>query len=180
VNLHGWSRAEATLWAAKQQLRFLAERFDKPFLKQANSHGMIICDEFSTREEDAQVAKHFSVDMLLGTYYSTMERIPHVAMMTESKHSPPLQVADLIVGVVTSAIAGSRWGRALFEDVAVQMLWNPHVHSVSFACSLSAGVLGYGLKVFPNKLTPAAESLFSDLNKIYIVNNSGVKRRTRV
>lgn len=177
VALHGWTRAEATLWAAKQQLRFLAERFEKPLLTAANDYGMIVCDQFSTRGEDAQVAQHFSYDMLFGTAYRTMERIPHVPLMTESKHSPPVQVADIVVGITTSAISGGKYGIALFEHVAPHMLWNPHEHAISFACSLSSGVLGYGLKVFPNKLLGSAEALFAELDKQYLVTNDGVKRR---
>jgi hypothetical protein len=115
--------------------------------------------------------------MLLGTDYAKMERIPHVTLMTESKYSIPIQAADVVVGVITSALAGGQYGMALFEHLAPHMLWNPHEHAVSFACSLSAGVLGYGLKVFPNNLSEPATRLFAELNKQYIVTNNGVKRR---
>lgn len=177
VSLHGWGRARAAQWAAKQQLRFIAERFDRPYLQSQSEDGMIICDQFGTRDEDSIVAGQFSADMLFGTEYSKMEHIVHVALMTESKHSPAVQLADIIVGVVTSALAGGKYGLALFDEIAPRFLWNPHERAIDFTSTLSSAVIGFGLKVFPKSVERRAQMLFRSVDPAYVVTKkSGVKK----
>jgi hypothetical protein len=177
VRLHGWSQARATQWAAKQQLRFIAERFDRPYLAGHNSEGIIVCDQFGSRDEESIVTSQFSADMLVGTEFSKMERITHVPLMTESKHSPALQLADIVVGAVTSALAGGRYGIALFDEIAPLFLWNPHERAVDFASMLSAAVIGYGLKLFPKSIERQSAQIFKNVDLFYdVTKKEGVRR----
>lgn len=76
--------------------------------------------------------------------------------LTTSKRSP-------------QAMAGSRYGMDLFENLARSFLYNPHEGSEGFASTVSAAVIGYGLKVFHTGCRVKAEALFTDLDRRYIV-----------
>jgi hypothetical protein len=177
VSLHGWSQARAKQWAAKQQLRFVAERFDRPYLETHKAEGMIVCDQFGSRYEESVVTRQFSADLLTGTEFSKMEHIVHVALMTESKYSPAVQLADIVIGAVTSAIAGGRYGIALFDEIAPLFVWNPHERAIDFASMLSSAVIGFGLKIFPRGIERQAAELFKNVDRVYVVTKKdGVKR----
>src|SRR2546425_11707171 len=118
VALHGWTRDRATRWAVRQQLRFIAERYERPYLTSLSQNGLIICDEHDSKTEQHMAAQQFAFDMVFGTRYEIFERIAHLPLITLSKFSAPLQIADVVIGVVTSAVGGGRYGIALFDSVA--------------------------------------------------------------
>ena len=169
LSLHGWTVDRTIRWAAKQQLKFLAERFQRPCLASGDDCGLIIVDEFGSREGQEALIEGFSLHMLLGTEYETLDRIGALPLTTSSKRSPHVQLADIVTGVIVAALAGSRYGVDLFEHVARCFLYNPHEGSQGFASLLSTAVLGYGLKVFPRGCCTKVEPLFTELDRRYIV-----------
>jgi len=175
VKIHGWDRHKATRWAVGQQLRFVTERFNRPYLSNISRKGIIVCDEYNNRSEEEDVASQFILDMTFGTNYTTMENIGHVPFMTLSKNSVHVQVSDVLIGVVTSAMSGGRYGLSLFDDVARQFLWNPHEYALSFECLPSSAIIGYGLKVFPAALWGRAHEIFKSINEKYRIDNNGWK-----
>jgi hypothetical protein len=177
VSLHGWSMDRAIRWAARQQLKFLAERFQRPCLAEGDDCGLIIMDEFGSRESRDAVLDGFSLDLVLGTGYVTLDRIGALPLVTSSKRSPHVQLADITTGILVGALAGSRYGIELFEQVARLFLFNPHEGSTDFSSLLSAAVLGFGLKVFPTHWRTQVTSLFADVDRRYIVSKDGIRLR---
>lgn len=171
---HKWTRDRAVRWAAHQQLRFLAERFAAPLLSTVDDEGLVICDHYSSRTDDVKATESFRHDLAQGTDYATLERIPHVMLMADSKHSPAIQLADVVVGVATSALAGNKYGGALFPHLAPILLSNPH----TFAGSPSTSILGYGFKVFPVSATGSARQLFSELDANHVITREGWRARS--
>jgi hypothetical protein len=80
-------------------------------------------------------------------------------------------VAALVSGVRLNPPAGSRYGVDLFEYVARSFFYDPHEGSEGFASTVSAAVIGYGLKVFPSGCCAKVQPLFTDLDRRYIVTN---------
>jgi hypothetical protein len=178
VSLHNWPMERAIPWAAKQQLKFLAERFQRPYLSSWDDCGLIIVDEFGSRAGQDAVIDGFSLNMLLGTEYETLDRIVSLPLIASSKRSPHLQLADITTGVIVAAFAGSRYGLDLFENVARCFFYNPHEGSLGFASTVSSAVMGFGLKVFPSGCCVKAAPLFAELDQRYTVTNeAGIHRR---
>jgi hypothetical protein len=177
VALHGWNRNRATNWAVRQQVRFIAERYERPYLTSLSQEGLIICDEYDSKTEQHMAAQQFAFDMVFGTPYETFEHVAHLPLITLSKFSAPLQIADVVIGVVTSAVGGGRYGVALFDDVARHFLWNPHEGSSGFRSMVSAAVLGFGLKVFPASQDRRAHDLFKGLDARFIITDKGWRKR---
>ncbi len=177
VALHGWSRDRATRWAVRQQLRFIAERYERPYLTSLSQDGLIICDEHDSKTEQHMAAQQFAFDMVFGTRYEILEHIAHLPLITLSQFSAPLQIADVVIGVVTSAVGGGRYGVALFDTVARHFLWNPHEGSSGFGSMVSAAVLGFGLKVFPASQDGRARDLFKGLDANFIITDKGWQKR---
>ncbi len=177
VSLHSWPMQQAIPWAAKQQLKFLAERFQRPCLASGDDCGLIIMDEFGSREGQEALIDGFQLQMLVGTEYETLDRIGCLPLVTSSKRSPQVQLADIVAGVTVAALAGSRYGVELFEAVARSFLYNPHEGATVFASMLSAAVLGFGLKLFPIGAHARVPALFADLDRRYIVTQAGIHLR---
>ena len=177
VALHGWSRNKATRWAIRQQLRFIAERYERPYLTSLSQDGLIICDEYDSKTEQDMSAQQFAFDMVFGTKYEIFEHIPHLPLIALSQFSAPLQIADVVVGVVTSAVGGGRYGIALFDSVARHFLWNPHAGSSGFSSMVSAAILGFGLKVFPASQDGRARNLFKGLDAKFLISDQGWRER---
>jgi len=180
VALHGWSRNRATQWAVRQQLRFIAERYERPYLASMPQSGIIVCDEGDSKTEEHMAAQQFSFDMVFGTDYENFDHIAHLPLIGISTFSAPLQIADVVVGAVTSAVGGGRYGVALFDEVARHFLWNPHLGSTGFSSLVSAAVVGFGLKVFPASQDGRARGLFKELDAHFILSETGWRERAAV
>ncbi len=177
LSLHGWPVERAIRWAATNQLKFLAERFQRPCLESGDDCGLIIVDEFSSRAEGNALIDGFSLHMLLGTEYETLDRISGLPLITSSQRSPQMQLADVATGIVVAALAGSRFGLELFEPAARCFLYDPHARASSFGSTVSAAVIGVGLKIFPTGCRARVERLFTDLDRRYIVTKEGIRLR---
>jgi len=151
VQLYDWSVERTTLWAAKQQLQFLAERFEANDLEVYHEEGLIISDRYGDRGGEDDLIRDFSFTMIVGTGYSDFERIALPPLMADSQHFNLIQAADVVTGVIVSTLGGSHYGAELFEDVARLFVTDPHHGAAAFGCMFSVGVLGYGLKLFPRR-----------------------------
>lgn len=179
VTIHGWSDERASLWAAKQQLQFLAERFETNDLLVHDDHGLIISDRYGSRDGEEDLIKDFSFAMIIGTGYNDLARIAHTPLMADSQHSNLIQAADIVTGVIVATLGGSKHGTALFEDVARLFVFDPHHGSPAFASMFSDAVLGYGLKLFPSEFKPDGLRSLTELDEKYVVTEEGVHPRER-
>jgi hypothetical protein len=175
VKLHGWDRRQAQLWAAKKQLRYLAERFERPICTSSGRHGLIVCDQYSSRDDEDVIAAQAHYDMFFGTDYQKMDTLAHVPLIGSSSYSPLLQAADVIIGAVTSAMSRGQYGVALFPAIARLLLQDPIIG----IARPSAGALGYGLKVMPDTAEGRVRKLFGELDQMYEVVASKWIARSR-
>jgi hypothetical protein len=83
----------------------------------------------------------------------------------------------VVVGIVVSALSGSQYGIELFEDAAKMFLTNPHKKSKSWGSVFSSAILGYGLKLFPQKFQWEKRKIFEGLDAKYAVTDEGLKER---
>ena len=177
--LYNWKSEELLIWAAKEQFKFLAERFESIYLEGSSDCGIIISDEYGQRDKEDSLIQGFSSDMLFGTVYHRFQRICMIPLMSDSKYLPDLQFADVIIDIVVASLSESKYGLELFEDVAKLFITNPHKGSLSFGSVFSSAVMGYGLKLFPAEFKREKEkALFEDLNEKYLVTNEGLTPRS--
>lgn len=177
VRIHGWSDERVSLWAVKQQLQFLAERFENNDLAAHAEQGIIISDRYGDRGDEGDLIQDFSFTMIVGTSYSPLRRIALPPLMADSKHTNLIQAADVITGIIVATLGGSKHGIALFEDVARLFITHPHHDAISFCSMFSPAVLGYGLKLFPSGFQPDGLCHLQELDHKYTVTNEGLKVR---
>lgn len=174
VKLHGWSTERAAIWAAKQQLRFLAERFETNDLEVFDEQGIVISDRYGNRDGEEDLIRNFSFDMILGTTYNELRRIALPPLTADSRHTALIQAADLITGIIVGTLGGSVHGTRLIEHVAKLFVYDPHHGSIDFASSYSHAVLGYGLKLFPRGFKPDGLRHLLALDKKLVVRKEGI------
>lgn len=177
--LYGWDTRRTILWATRSQLKFLAERFEKPYLSISDDKGLMISDQSGDRREESTLLEDISNTLRSGTQFRQFERICMPPLMTDSQFCLPLQLADIVVGIIVSALADNRYGMELFEDVAMLFMKNPHERAISFASTVSGSVLGYGLILFPVSFRPRGLELFREIDSRYIYTSEGVEERTK-
>lgn len=100
-----------------------------------------------------------------------------IPMMTLSEYCPPVQLADLVVGIVVCSLANSRYALDLFDDIGPLFLKDPHENASAFASTNINSVLGSGSKLFPISFRPNGISLFKQMDNKYICTNEGIKER---
>lgn len=168
VRLYNWDFKRTRLWATKQQCKFIAERFETVCLSESNQIGFIIADHYSDFEGETSLIKDIGIDFETGTTYCNFDGLCIPPLTATPQHCSPLQLADVVVGIIVSALTENRYGLALFEDVAKMFVLDPHKSATSFASTFSAGALGWGLKLFPSGFASTGWYLFRDLDKRYI------------
>jgi len=177
VRLHDWTTERAALWAAKQQLQFLAERFENNVLVDHDDNGIIISDRYGSRVGEEDLISDFNFTMIVGTAYSNFHRIILPPMMGDSKHLHLIQAADIVTGIVVATLGNSHFGIELFEDVAQLFVTNPTSEAIAYASSFSHAVMGYGLKLFPKAFSPEGITHLSSLDEKFIVTHNGLKQK---
>jgi hypothetical protein len=120
---------------------FLVERITF-MLKTINEHALLLFDkpggDLRTEDQWVRGAKDLTEN---GTEYVSADRIVGPPVPVGSHHHPQVQLADLVVGAVTAAVGGSKYGLALMP------LIKPLFHTNS------RGTIGAaGLKLFPDGL----------------------------
>lgn len=174
--LHDWSIDKSKLWATQLQLRYIIERFETPYLKQNEEQGIVICDNYSSHEGDKELLKQVYEDIKSGTNYRDFHNVC-LTVTTISEYCFPLQIADVVTGIIVSSLDGSSFGLQHFERVAKCFLMNPHEGATSFASILSGSVLGFGLKLFPDSFNVQGNKLFEGLDRKFIHTNDGLVTR---
>jgi hypothetical protein len=177
VTLYNWDFERTRLWATKQQFKFIAERFETPYLSSNDDNGMMFADHYSNVVGEKSLIKEASEHFKYGTGFRDFQKICMPPFTAAPRDCSPLQIADVVVGVVVSSLAGNRYGLELFEDVAKLFLRDPNEDAISFASILSSAVLGIGLKLFPPGLRDKGIALFEELDRKYIYTNEGLKLR---
>jgi len=179
VKSYGWDSEQTRIWATKQQLKYISERFEKPYLSICGDCGLIIADEYGGgSERQSSITEQVSWDISSGTRYRQFEKLSIHPLTTISKYCPPLQLADLVIGIVVSSTAGSNYALRLFEKVAKLFLVDPFERSILFACTFSCAVLGFGLTLFPQDFRiEKGRKLFNELDARYIYTPEGFKER---
>jgi len=168
IRLYNWDFKRIRLWATKQQCKFIAERFETVCLSEDNQVGLIVVDHYSDIEGEVSLIKDIGIDFENGTEYCSFDGLCIAPLTATPQYCTPLQLADIVVGIIVSAITGNKYGLALFDDIAPMFVLNPQRDAISFASMFSAGVLGWGLKLFPSGFAATGWSLFHDLDQRYV------------
>lgn len=90
IRNYNWDLNRAVLWATKQQFKFIAERFEKPFLESNNDLGIIIADKYSENKGEISILKDIFEAVTFGTEYRRFNRIcmnPLMAISTFVRQS---------------------------------------------------------------------------------------------
>lgn len=174
VRLYQWDFKRARLWATKEQFRSISERYETPYLSDDNDNGLIIADHYSDVEGEISLIREASLDFERGTKYRKFQKICMPPFTSTPKDCSPLQIADIVIGVVVSSLAKNIYGLRLFEEVAKLFLKDPHKGSPSFTLKFSRAVMGFGLKLFPPNFGRAGRELFEDLDNKYEWTDKGL------
>jgi hypothetical protein len=178
VRLYNWNFERTRLWATKQQFKFIAERFETPYLSASGDSGLVIADHYSDIEGEKSLIREASVALEYGTDFRVFQKICMPPLTATPSDCPPLQVADITVGIIVASLARNRYGLELFEDVATLLLKNPHEGAISFASVLSSAVLGFGLTLFPKSFRLKGIDIFEELDQKYVYTHEGLELKT--
>lgn len=177
VTLWGWSHEQTRLWTTKQQLKYISERFEQPYLLMCDDEGLIIADEYGGRKGQASITEQASRDIARGTKYRQFEKLCILPLTTNSRYCPPLQLADITIGVTVASLAGSHFALRFFERLSKLYLLDPHERAISFASTFSSAVLGFGLTLFPQTFRARGLELFRELDSKYIYTSEGLQEK---
>ncbi len=164
VKIHGWPIPQAIKWATKKQLGYLSERFDNNLLDPATDQGIIIIDNMPSRESESALIGSYSIDMMFGSEYSSFDRIALVPMLADSKHCTQIQLADLVIGILISAVSGSTYALQFLDDLAPIFIHDPGKKCTNYWSTWTSAVLGYGFVLFPQSLKKSAQSVFAQVD----------------
>jgi hypothetical protein len=123
IKKYHWDLKRAILWGATQPFKFISERFDSVFLTNKGDHALVVADHFSDKAGEEAILSESNWLLTFGSEFMKICKISLVPMVTISQYCPPIQLADLIVGVTVSALAGNRYGNELFDPIAVNFLF---------------------------------------------------------
>lgn len=180
VRLYNWDFEQTRLWATKQQFKFIAERFEAPYLLTSDDSGLVIADHYSNVVGEKSLIKEASKDFKYGTGFRQFQKICMAPLVAAPRDCPPLQLADIVVGVVVASLAGNKYGLELFEDIARLFLRDPHEDAISFVSLFSSSVLGFGLKLFPPDFRTRGSELFEELDRKYVYSSEGLELKDPV
>lgn len=172
VKMHNWRYEKARRWVVAEQLKFLAERFQKTYLEPEDKHGFIVSDSYASREGEDSIINSVTSDVLSGTFFQKLDRIALSPLMTDSKYCFPVQIADIVVGIVVSYLTGGQYAVELIDCLAPLFAFNPHPGSVCFGSTYMASVGGVGLKLFPaQEMRKECAEMLDALDAKYIVTS---------
>lgn len=179
VTGHGWSEQEAKLWAAKEQMKYLAERFQRTFLESQDTEGIIISDNYASKRGEQALIRQATTDLTTGTFFQTLDRVSMMPLMADSRYCFPIQLADLLTGITVAFFAESKYAKELFPGILDLFAYNPHPGAISFGSTYTAAVLGVGIKLFPPEFKKKGKALLKWVDADYLVTKgSGIRRRS--
>jgi len=177
IKIYKWDTNRAILWATKEQFKFIAERFEKPFLETTNDYGIIIADKYSEHKGEIELLKEVSFAIAFGTNYRKFKRICMNPLMAISDFCPAIQISDTIIGIIVGALAKSRYAEEYIKELATFFLKDPHEGSSGFSSTISSSIMGYGLILFPTSFRAKGMEMFKDLDTEYVYTNEGIKEK---
>lgn len=141
-----WDLGRTTLQDEKaeaQVLKYLYERVSMMLSRTTDPRFVLVCDKPSggPKDEDAWIGRTLELTRF-GTEYVAPEHNVLPVLTAPSHHHPHLQLADLVVGSVTSAIAGVNAGLNMMPII------KPILHT-----NYLGEVAGAGLKLFPVEIS---------------------------
>lgn len=125
--------------AEQDVLKYLFERI---VMMLGDDRGVVICDKpgGGHKAEDNWIAGTLDLTNF-GTNYVKADAVVLPILTAPSHHHPHLQLADLVAGSMTAAVAGIRFGLELVPHV------KPLLHT-----NTSGAIAGTGLKLFPDTI----------------------------
>lgn len=130
-------------------IEFITERFQFYLQSHEDKGGLIIADFPGSGTEEKQLLQDYYQLLDKGTRYVQPSNIVMNLLTTESHLNPPLQVADLVVGITTGMCTPHR-------DYPTQY-WN--ILKRNFHRNQSGKVMGCGLKIFPSEIIEEIHSI---------------------
>lgn len=171
---HGWDQQRTRAWAFEEQLKYLSERFHRPYLEGLNDIGLIICDEYQRRGDEEEIIQSFSTVLNFGTQFENLDRLIANPLTTSSVNSPHVQVADLVTGIVVGGLVGSVYAIDQMPGLFRRFLLNPFEDENLVACSYTRAVTGYGIKVFPRSQDHLTSQLLEPFDSDHHVTREGI------
>lgn len=174
VKHHGWDINKAILWATSQQSKFISERFEEPYLKVHDDIGLIVADHYSNKKEEASLSTESFISTFYGGDYRKFKRICMNPLMAISTYFLPIQIADIVIGIVVCSLAGSIYAIEQFNSIGTLFVKNPYETITKFTTSLSDSSIGWGLKLFPRPFVVKGMELFEPIDAEYRYTEKGV------
>ena len=173
---YNWNNDECKRWAIKESMKFIFERYENSFLEKVNDIGIVVIDSDNIATMSEGIGSIQKM-ILEGTkYQAKFKRVQVCPMIAMSKYCPPVQLADIIIGSTVSSLSANKYGIEIFNKVWQRILGKPiESNLISGACS--AYKLGYGLKLFPSVFKEKGLEVFKNIDKQYVVSNSGIRAR---
>ena len=177
--LHAWgAERKAWVWCAKVQLLTFRKGSRVCILKCCNDDGLIITDEYGAREGEESIISNFKADMIIGTQYHKLERICMIPLMLNSRHLAYLQLADVVIGIIVSALSragNTAWScLMMWESFSLQTHARAPQPSPAFFQLPSSDT---AQSLLPPKFQRAQRKIFQSLDDKYIVTSKGLVER---
>lgn len=159
-----WDLGRTTLQGDRAEQTVLKYLFERITGALARTHrGVVVFDKpgGDHQDEDAWIARTLQLTRY-GTEYVDAEAIVLPILTAPSHHHEHLQLADLVVGSITAAVAGNRYGLGLIPSLRPLLLKNHH-----------GWIGGTGLKVFPDALTNLYHHVLGEDTFVKVMLNTG-------
>lgn len=171
VRIHGWNLDQTKIWASKEQMKYLSERFQHTILSNNNDVGIIISDNYESRKGEEAITKQATFDLQKGTMFQKLDRISTIPLMADSKYCYPIQLADLVTGITVAYFCEGKYASELFPEIAKLFAYDRHLKSTSFVSTFTASVLGVGIKLFPFELKKKMKKQLDALDNKYLISS---------
>ena len=180
VKSNNWSIEQAYLWATNEQLKFLIEKFENPYLEENDDIGLIIADHYGNKKGEYSLIKQSRLYIHYGTELQTFNRICLTPLTASSKDSPFIQIADLVIGITVGSLANSIYAMKLFDNISLIFLKNSKKNKKNSFSTISNATLEYGLKLSPDNFKKKGIKIFKQADKKYIYTENRIKEREEI
>lgn len=175
---HGWDFDKTKRWAMKEGTEYLLERFEKPFLENECDNGLIVIDSDNFKKIE-DIFKIIQSIIQTGTKYQRFEKVRLCPMVGISEYCPPLQLADLVIGIITGCLSNNKYALELFGEIWPLFLKSMHKKEGVYESIYSASIIGYGFKLVPKDFKDIGIKLFDDIDEKYMFTNKGIVERKK-
>jgi hypothetical protein len=159
-----WSMGKKYLWAANEQIKFLIQRFEDPYLRDNDDIGIIIADHYGDKKGEQNLINQSKIYIDQGKRNQQFNRICLSPLTASSKDLPFIQIADLVIGITVGSLAYNQYALKLFEKISRFFLNEPVNKQSTSSASVAESILGYGLKLYPDNFICKAYEVFNKHN----------------